>query len=332
MPMYRVPTITPTATIRRKVGRTLVGLAVVSAAGCSGPASVFQSKAVSPTRSPSTPPTTIATTTTAPPTTVALPPPEQVGWTVVSQTPTAIVTDERTVIEPSGASVVIGRFRVGATKFDLHVGSEDPPAAGASLPPDAASSVSPTERPLLLGGFNGGFKAATGDGGIEVAGQVIGALVPGLASVVIYADGSAAIGIWDQTVPKAGQVVVSVRQNLSPLVEDGGPSAEIQTISAWGATLGGGSSVARSALGEDAAGNLLYAGSESARPADMADALVTAGATVAMELDINPYWVQLDLAATPGGPLTALIPGQTRPADQYLSGWSRDFFTVLATA
>ena len=49
-----------------------------------------------------------------------------------------------------------------------------------------------------------------------------------------------------------------------------------------------------------------------------------------MELDINPEWVQLDVAHRPGGPLTAEIPSQSRPADQYLVGWTRDFFTVMA--
>ena len=36
-----------------------------------------------------------------------------------------------------------------------------------------------------------------------------------------------------------------------------------------------------------------------------------------MELDIDPEWVQLDVAH--------------RPGDQYLVGWSRDFFTVVAS-
>ena len=53
-------------------------------------------------------------------------------------------------------------------------------------------------------------------------------------------------------------------------------------------------------------------------------------ARIAMELDINPYTVQLDTARRPGGPLTAAVPGQNRPADQYLAGWTRDFITVLA--
>jgi hypothetical protein len=56
---------------------------------------------------------------------------------------------------------------------------------------------------------------------------------------------------------------------------------------------------------------------------------VHAGAVTAMELDINPEWVQLDVASAPGGRLEAAIPGQVRPADQYLTGWTRDFITVL---
>jgi hypothetical protein len=88
--------------------------------------------------------------------------------------------------------------------------------------------------------------------------------------------------------------------------------------------------VARSALGENAAGDLIYAASMSTSPEDLARALAAAGAVVAMELDINPEWVQLDVASRPGGPLTAAIPSQHRPATQYLTGWTRDFIAVLA--
>ena len=94
--------------------------------------------------------------------------------------------------------------------------------------------------------------------------------------------------------------------------------------------MGGGAYVARSALGQDAAGDLIYAASMSAVPADLAHVLARSGARTAMELDINPAWVQLDAAARPGGRLHAEVYGQYRPADQYLVGWSRDFITVLA--
>jgi hypothetical protein len=49
-----------------------------------------------------------------------------------------------------------------------------------------------------------------------------------------------------------------------------------------------------------------------------------------MELDINPAWVQLDVARKPGGSLRAGVYGQNRPADQFLYGWTRDFVAVLA--
>jgi hypothetical protein len=68
----------------------------------------------------------------------------------------------------------------------------------------------------------------------------------------------------------------------------------------------------------------------SASPADLAAALVHAGARTAMELDINPEWVQLDVTSAPGRGLHNALPGQVRPADQYLVGWTRDFITVLA--
>jgi len=124
--------------------------------------------------------------------------------------------------------------------------------------------------------------------------------------------------------------VASVRQNLPPLVVGGQPSPAVADVATWGATLGGGAAVARSALGEDASGNLLYAADMSALPSDLAGALVSVGSVTAMELDINPEWVQIAVAAAPGGPLSAGVPGQNRPADQYQVGWTRDFVTVLA--
>ncbi len=318
----------------------MASLCTVLAVGCSvppsgsfaRPTSTARPATVSTTVPPATTTTPVPTTAppTTPPTTPPAPPSEQPGWTVVSQTPAAIVTDERTLVESDGSRVTVARFRVGTVRVDLHVGSTDPPTNGAAIPPDSGSAVSVTERPSLLAAFNGGFKTSSGSGGFEVAGQVLKPLLPGLASVVTDANGSPSVGVWGHDVPKPGVQAVSVRQNLRPLVEGGVPSATIDSVSTWGATLGGGSSVARGGLGEDAAGDLLYAGSISALPVDVADALVTAGATTAMELDINPNWVQLDLAGTPGGALTAAVPGQNRPADQYLAGWSRDFLTVLA--
>ena len=118
--------------------------------------------------------------------------------------------------------------------------------------------------------------------------------------------------------------------NGRPLILMVRPTAASADWGLWGATLGGGEYVARSALGQDASGDLMYAASMSTTPYDLADALSRGGARIAMELDINPAWVQLDTARRPGGRLTAAVPGQNRSADQYLVGWTRDFITVLA--
>jgi hypothetical protein len=229
-----------------------------------------------------------------------------------------------------GSHVTVARFRVGSTRFALHVGSQDPPTGAMVISPDSGPTVSGAELPRLLAAFNGGFKATADSGGFEVDGQILRPLDSGAASFVVDANGSGHVGVWGQNVPGSGEHIASVRQNLSPLVSASQLSPRISQIEAWGATFKGEDMVARSALGEDARGNVLYAGSMAALPSDIGTALIEAGATIAMELDINPEWVQLALASKPGGALNAGIPGQNRPADQYLLGWTRDFFTVLS--
>ncbi len=275
-----------------------------------------------------------STATTIQPTSTTLPvvttTTEQPGWTPVSSASDGIAVDELTVNNVDGSQVTVARFRTGRTFFALHVGSQDPPTSGG-VSPDAGPAVSSVELPTLLAAFNGGFKISDTLGGFEVDGRTLSALVPGLASFVIDRDGSGHVGVWGQNVPAPGEQIASVRQNLQPLVSGAHLSVRISDISMWGPTLGGGAVVARSALGEDARGDILYAGSMSALPIDMGSALITAGAISAMELDINPEWVQLALAPSPGGPLAAGVPGQHRPADQYLVGWTRDFVAVMST-
>lgn len=229
------------------------------------------------------------------------------------------------VANPDGTQVTIARFPRGF-RFALHAGYEDPGPLGFAAGP----GVTAAERPKLVAAFNGGFKLSTGAGGYQQEGRVLNGLRPGLASLVIDVLGHAEVGVWGVDVPRPGEQVRSVRQNLMPLVQRGGFSPSVDDIGNWGATLGGGSDVARSALAEDGSGNLLYAGSMYATPRDLAAALIRAGARTGMELDINPQWVQLAVALVPGGALVAGVPGQHRPATQFLTGWSRDFVTVLA--
>ena len=230
-----------------------------------------------------------------------------------------------------GAVVTVAVFR-GPVRFVLHNGSQDPGWAAAVKGVRYGSAVGSAERRHLLAAFNGGFRLSAGAGGYEQEGHVVSPLLSGYASLIIDRSGRARIGLWGYGAPARGEAVYSVRQNLRLLVEHGRPTPAAADPSVWGATLGGGAYVARSAVGEDAAGDLLYAGSASAVPENLAVALARHGARIAMELDINPEWVQLDTASRPGGPLHADIPGQSRPAGQFLQGWTRDYFTVLANS
>jgi hypothetical protein len=229
-------------------------------------------------------------------------------------------------MEADGSLVTIATFR-GPVRYALYDGGEDPYARPGLLRDQSA--VAGSERRQLLAAFNGGFKMVADAGGYEQEGHLLYPLRPGLASLVISRAGKARIGVWGKSVPVSGEAVYSVRQNLQPLVLDGRPTAASSDWGLWGATLGGGEYVARSALGEAADGNLMYAGSMSATPYDLAYALARSGARSAMELDINPAWVQLDVARRLGGALHAKVYEQYRPADQYLYGWTRDFIAVF---
>jgi hypothetical protein len=299
------------------------------AAACSASGSRTPVGATGPTATSAATAASGASTTPAPPTTVARPV-DQAGWTIESVVDGKIAVDGRTVSESDGSTVTLVRFRAGVTRFELHVGSVDPPVAAGQLPSSAGPAITATERPHLVAAFNGGFKRSAGVGGFEVDSKVIEPLRSGDTSLAVGPAGTARIGVWGHGFPPAGASVSGVLQNLPPLILAGHASDQINDPAAWGATLGGGSVVARSALGEDPNGDLVYAASMHALPVDLASALVSVGSTVAMELDINPEWVQADVSSAPGGALTAQVPGQTRPPGQYLDGWTHDFVAVLA--
>ena len=295
-------------------------LAGVSAmAGCSGgPAAAGPAAAAHGTAAPHG--TARATGLTATRVTVtrsrpSQPPPQP--WVRISRVRTA-----------DGALVTVAVF-LGPVRYVLHDGSQDPGSRYAALV-RAGPAIGRAERRHLLAAFNGGFLMRSRAGGYEQEGYVFRALRHGLASLVIDRSGQARIGVWGVDVPAPGEAVYSVRQNLWPLVQDGRPTAEAARWYRWGGTIGHAEYVARSALGQDAAGDLIYAASMSTVPEDLAQALARSGARIAMELDINPEWIQLAIARAPGGSLRAPIPGQVRPVNQYLTGWTRDFITVLA--
>jgi len=214
-------------------------------------------------------------------------------------------------------------------RFELRPGAEDP---GPGNWGGAVDYLPLGTRSGLLATFNSGFKIASSGGGFYLNGGTDGTLTPGIASVVYYRDGHIAIGNWQQGVQMTPDVV-GVRQNLHLIVQNGQvpSSVDFNVQSSWGATLGGGYYVWRSAIGITADNRVIFVYGPSLNVRELADLLQRAGAVNGMELDINPEWTDF-MYYLPGSPPTpeAFLPNQQQPADRYYTPASRDFTAVFA--
>jgi hypothetical protein len=227
---------------------------------------------------------------------------------------------------PSGVAML--SFKQPELQLRLHSGTTDAGTVGWRYGPMIAG----LERRRLVAAFNGGFRLNVGAGGFESFGRTAAPLSAGLGSVVTYTDGTTDIGSWHHEVPTPGRTIASVRQNLSLLIDHGTAASTLDCVRCWGATLGGVIDPARSALGIQPDGHLIWAGAEHATASAIADALLNAGVVRAVELDINPEWVAGYLYGHRGGagPLAPIpiMPGQQGIPGQFLEPWSRDFFTM----
>ena len=146
---------------------------------------------------------------------------------------------------------------LGPVRYVLHNDNPDPGSAAGAV--RAGPAVTGAERRHLLAAFTGGFKLPAGVGGYLQEGHVISPLRRGFTSLVIDGSGQARIGVWGDRLPAPGEAVYSVRQNLQPLVLNGWSTAASADWTLWGAALGGCAYVACSAIGQDAASDLIYA-------------------------------------------------------------------------
>jgi hypothetical protein len=232
-------------------------------------------------------------------------------------------------VDRSASGVAMLSFNQRLVELHLHSGTTDAGPTGWRFGP----AVVGAERRRLVAAFNGGFRLNLGVGGFESYGRVASPVRPGLGSVVTYANGTTDVGAWRQGVPAAGRKVVSVRQNLTLLIDHGASASSTGCLTCWGATLNGVVDPARAALGVRADGRLVWVGGEQLTVAQLAQALTSAHVVRAVELDINPEWVAAYLYRHTGkhGPVAAeqVMPGQQGIPGQFLTPWSRDFFTIV---
>jgi hypothetical protein len=208
--------------------------------------------------------------------------------------------------------------------------------------------VKAADAATLVAAFNGGFKMSDARGGYYTEGRTIFPLRRGAASLVIYRDGTVDVGAWGTDV-KMTSSVVSVRQNLTPLVAAGQPTglARSPHWHEWGNTCGArscGHQIRgiehqwRSGFGISADGALIYVNGPSLAPLQLAELLVRAGVVRGMELDINPDWpVFVAYDPGPAGGLASaangtklLASGVQGPSTFFEAAWARDFITMSA--
>ncbi len=280
--------------------------------------------------------TSIARSTPSTTTSVA-PERRQAGWIGVSASRRGIMVDIRDV-NIGGAVFRAFRMRARTTLLRWHVGAIDP-NLWAKAPTDAGPRIDWANEgpPGVVAAFNGAFKQSAFAGGAVVDGVVLIPMVVGDMTIGIDRAGHWVMGVWGaKDFPPAGFHPVSYRQNLSPMVLHGALTASARSANwhIWGSPLNYNPLTARTGLGVDAKGNLVYVATmHPVMPIQVGQALLAAGAVTGMELDINPFWPIAGAPEIPmhvAGAFNVQIPGGNHDASIYSTGWERDFFVVLA--
>jgi hypothetical protein len=183
----------------------------------------------------------------------------------------------------------------------------------------------------LLAAFNGGFKYADGQYGLMTHGTVYVPPQPGVATIGITREGRLVLGVWgvDPLLNSRNRDLVAWRQNgallidkdvINPLTNDG---------AAWGGTVLNSAYTWRSALGVTPQGALIYAAGNALTAQTLGQALRAAGAVMAMQTDINPFWVRAFLYNRDAHGQLSIVklnPQMQGTGYEYLYGTQRDFF------
>jgi hypothetical protein len=216
-------------------------------------------------------------------------------------------------------------------ELGMEGGYEEPhPAAGP--PGTGRIPRTPGVLPRVAAAFNGAFKAEHGSYGMVVGGRILLPPVAGAATVLVTRDGRAGFGRWP-AVAGLPQEVVSLRQNLDPLVDGGVVNPAHRNI--WGWQIAGESSLTeRTALCLTPGRHIYYAWGRDITGEGLGRALKQAGCDYALHLDMNPrHCGFVFMHAGPGEPGD----GKYRLADagmsinpsRYYLGSDKDFFYVM---
>ena len=188
----------------------------------------------------------------------------------------------------------------------------------------------------LLGAFNGGFMTEHGGYGMKLDGVVLVKPKPNACSIAVYDDDSVRIAPWHEIAADQPKMrwfrqapeCMWAGDKLHPALV-GGKGLK------WGATLDGDTVIRRSAIGLNAARDVLYVSITNHTSARvLADGMHHCGAIDVAQLDVNwsyPKFVTFELGG--GGPerqAVALADGFEYSPDEYIrKKQRRDFFYLM---
>jgi hypothetical protein len=252
-----------------------------------------------------------------------------VGWREVVGTPGGTPSVFTTFVQPypSHRGVVVAVALMRSTLLDAHLA----PGTVQPVRAHAAAKIPRADVPKLVTAFNSGLKMSAHPGGFYVNGSTLIPLVDGKASAVVDDAGHLTIGEWGRDVHMTSHVT-AIRQNLALIVEHGQAVAGLDrnADNRWGNPRSQRQYTWRSGLGTTATGDVVYVVGDKLDLTALAAALVDAGATTGMQLDVHRAEQSFTTWTTEASGRTRaphkLMTTMGGPIDRYLSPDAYDFF------
>ena len=193
-----------------------------------------------------------------------------------------------------------------------------------------SSKIKTTAAKSLIASFNGGFRFEHEPGGYLTEGRIIRKMRKGYATFGIRTDGTSTIGVWGKDMINDG-TWASLRQNLPPLVEDGKVVYHTYNKVDWGKDFDNKLYNFRSAACVRTDGLMMFVAVGKVNIAMLADTLLVAGCSTAMQLDINgtwPYFAVYDNfgKTTRNG---KIIDTRMGDPNRHLNGSTKDFIALF---
>lgn len=269
--------------------------------------------------------------------------PGEGAWSVMSNAPAPygyLPLDARAYIRPDPvhpyAIVTMLQFDPRFTLLHLVSGTIEPGGPRGMYGPGVVPRTD-MQGNALLAAFNGGFKYADGQYGLMANGTIYVPPQPNAATIAITREGKIVLGAWgvDPLLNSLNKDLIAWRQNAALLINRGDINPLTHDGAAWGGTILNSAYTWRSALGITAQGSLVYAAGNGLTALTLGQAMKAAGVVMAMQTDINPFWVRAFLYnRNNNAPIsvTKLNPQMQGTGYEYLNGTQRDFFYLTRFA